>query len=160
MCVRIEYLCIYGAVCSISINLSFFDTQHDYFQKKMFWPLVPPKVWMVRVRTEYMIPCCGICNSLWFNMQHDHILKKLNSELFTRPGSREGSMVKIFATMLLQASFPLIWYATWLYSKKKLNFGLCSTSCSSRGPYPGLETKIMFDMFIYLLYLRLHATFQ
>ena len=44
-----------------------------------------------------------------FNMQLDHVLKRLNSDLLT-PGSgngdERGSAGKIFATMLLHSWFP------------------------------------------------------
>ena len=53
-------------------------------------------------------------------MQHDHALKKLNFDLLTpSPGSGwGGSAVKIFATILLQSWFLLIWYAAWTCSEK------------------------------------------
>ena len=62
---------------------------------------------------------------------------------------------KLFVTMLPHASFLLIWNATWPYSEE-LNFGLCSTPMSNQGADPGLQTKILLDMFQYLLHLCLH----
>ena len=45
----------------------------------------------------------GALCSIPFNMQHDHVLKKLNFELLT-PTTGEGRSVgKIFATMLLHS---------------------------------------------------------
>ena len=52
-------------------------------------------------------------------------------------------MGKMFATMILHASFPLTWYATWPYSEK---VQFWSRSHPLR-PNPGLRTKIPFDMF-------------
>ena len=46
--------------------------------------------------------------------QRDHVLKKFNFDLST---TLPGSACKIFATMLLHVSFPLIWYTTWPYSE-------------------------------------------
>ena len=58
---------------------------------------------------KYLLPCCCISDSILFDMQHDNVLKKLNFELLTPPpGSEGGSAGKIFATILLHASFPLI----------------------------------------------------
>ena len=38
----------------------------------------------------YLLPCCCICYSVKFDMQHDHVLKKLNFYLLTpSPGSRD-----------------------------------------------------------------------
>ena len=34
---------------------------------------------------KYSLPCCCICDSFQFDMQHDHILKKLNFELLIPP---------------------------------------------------------------------------
>ena len=52
-------------------------------------------------------------------MQHDHALIKLTFDLLTHnpqgQGERQGLQVKLFAIMLLYASFLLIWYA---YSEK------------------------------------------
>ena len=46
----------------------------------------------------------GALCSIPFNMQHDHVLKKLNFELFTpTTGWGGGSVGKIFATMLLHS---------------------------------------------------------
>ena len=54
--------------------------------------------------------CCCICDYILFDMQHDHVLKKMNSDPNARLGwgGGRGSVGKIFATMLLHVSFPLI----------------------------------------------------
>ena len=59
-----------------------------------------------------LLPCCCIRDS--FDVQIDHVLKKLNFDLLRV----EGAAGKIFATMLLHSRFPLIWYATWSCSAK------------------------------------------
>ena len=74
---------------------------------------------------------CCIRDSLLFDMQHDHVLKKVNFDLL-----REESAGKIFATMLLHLWFFLIWYAHMtMFWKRVLTFwphpqglggGLCS----------------------------------
>ena len=52
-----------------------------------------------------MLAWCSMLHSLYFDMQHDHVLKKLNFDLLTpHPGLGViwvGSACKIFATMLL-----------------------------------------------------------
>ena len=45
---------------------------------------------------KYLLPCSA------FDMQHDHVLKKLNYDLLGAPHGRRGSAGKIFATMLLR----------------------------------------------------------
>ena len=55
--------------------------------------------------SKYLLPCCFICDSLLFDMQHDHVLKKL--KLDPRVGGGEwvsgGSVGKIFANLLLHS---------------------------------------------------------
>ena len=45
-------------------------------------------------------------DSIQFDMKHKHVLKKLNFDLLTQPQCQGGLRVKIFATILLHASFP------------------------------------------------------
>ena len=63
------------------------------------------------LRAKYMLPRFCIRDSIYFGMQSDHVLEKLNFDLLT-PGSGEGgelgSSGKIFATMLLHSCFPLM----------------------------------------------------
>ena len=48
-------------------------------------------VWGGGLRAKYLLPCCCIRDSLLFDMQHDHVLKKLNFDLLTpTPGSGAG----------------------------------------------------------------------
>ena len=60
--------------------------QHDYYQKKMFWPLTQSQGSMVWVRTElclyvnaFLIPLNLICNMTWF-------CKKVNFDPTPRVG--------------------------------------------------------------------------
>ena len=56
-----------------------------------------------------MLPCCCIRDSLYFDMKHDHVLKKLNFNLLTpRVGGRGGAAGKVFVTILVHSQFPLI----------------------------------------------------
>ena len=74
------------------------------------------------LKAKYLLPCCCIRDSLNFDMQHVHVLKKLNFDLLTpSPGSGggvSGSQGKIFASMLLHLWFSLIWYASCPCSEK------------------------------------------
>ena len=65
------------------------------------------------LRAKYLLPSCCICDSLSFDLQNDHDLKKLNLDLMTRSQGRwggvswgVGSVCKIFATMLLHLATP------------------------------------------------------
>ena len=81
--------------------------QHDYFQKKNV--LTPPQGLMVRVRIEYVLAYYCMCHSLYLDMQHDYVPKKLNFDLLISSQIlRRGSIGKIFATMFMHVSFPLI----------------------------------------------------
>ena len=107
-------MCLLGAPWSILFNL--------LCNMTMFW-----KSWI-----PIPLGSCGegrwcgqnICyhvaafhDSIEFDMEHDHVLKKLNYDYLTpTPGSvvgGGGSADKIFANMFLHSRFPLIWYATW-----------------------------------------------
>ena len=53
-----------------------------------------------------MLPCCCIRDSLLFDMQHNHDLKKLSFDLLTLRvdgGGGGGGLWEIFATMLLHS---------------------------------------------------------
>ena len=54
------------------------------------------------VQAKYLVPCCCNRDSLQFDMQHDHVLKKLTFDLLT-PSPGGGGTGKIFGTMLLQS---------------------------------------------------------
>ena len=56
--------------------------QHDHVLKKLDFDLIPSVGggWGVGrvaggLHTKYLVPCCCICNSLLFDMQHDHAFK-------------------------------------------------------------------------------------
>ena len=56
-----------------------------------------------------MLAWCSMLHSLKFDMQHDHALKKLNTDPLTRVVNQGwGSAREIFATKLLLLYFPLI----------------------------------------------------
>ena len=49
------------------------------------------------MQAKYLIPCCCNCDSLKFDTQHDHVLKKWNFDLLTpSPGSGGGLPAKYF----------------------------------------------------------------
>ena len=51
-------------------------------------------------------------------MQHDYSQKRKKRPFDLTPGVKGKSKGKLFASMLLYASFPSIWYATWPNSEK------------------------------------------
>ena len=52
-------------------------------------------------------------------MRYDYFQKRKENWTFDpTPGVKGVCKDKILASMLLYASFPLIWYATWPYSEK------------------------------------------
>ena len=54
---------------------------------------------------------CYLVAAFTIGMQSDNILEKLNFDLLTQgsgDGGEQGSVVKIFATMLLHSCFPLM----------------------------------------------------
>ena len=57
------------------------------------------------LQAKHLLPCCRICDTLLFEMQHDHVLKKLifnpTSRVGEGGGGGRGSAGKVFATMLL-----------------------------------------------------------
>ena len=57
--------------------------QHDHVLKINFDFLTSPQGLggerAGSLRVKYLLPCCCICGSLKSDMQHDHVLKKLNS---------------------------------------------------------------------------------
>ena len=67
------------------------------------------------LQAKLLLPCCCLCDSIQFDMQHHHDLKQLN---FNGLGWGGGLRRKIFATILLQLWSPPIWYATWPCSEK------------------------------------------
>ena len=61
------------------------------------------------MQANYLLPSCCICDSL-FDMQHDHVLKKLNFDLLTPSPygcrGRGDLWAKKFSTMLLHFVIP------------------------------------------------------
>ena len=55
------------------------------------------------MQTNYLVPWCCNRDSLEFDVQHDHVLKKWNFDLLipSRGSGRGGLQAKIFSTMLL-----------------------------------------------------------
>ena len=69
------------------------------------------------------LPAATFVCSLYFDMQHDHIPRKLNTWACDPNPWVEGVCKdRIFAFMVLYSLLPLIWYATWLLSEKKKMF--------------------------------------
>ena len=66
-CVKGQNICMHGIICFILIDLIM---PHDYFQKRKQINLLS-----VSVRVKHLLIC--YCKLLKFDMQHDHILKKL-----------------------------------------------------------------------------------
>ena len=44
------------------------------------------------LRAKYLLPSCCICDSLSFDLQNDHVLKKLNLDLMTPSQGRWGGL--------------------------------------------------------------------
>ena len=65
--------------------------QLDYVLKKLSFDLLTPTPGSGGgvgrgLGAKYLLPCCCICDSLKFDMQHDCVLKKkMNLHLFTQP---------------------------------------------------------------------------
>ena len=61
---------------------------HDNVLKKVeFGPLIPRVRGVCGLNICFQVGCC-ICDSIYFDMQHDRVLKKLNFDLLTpSPGS-------------------------------------------------------------------------
>ena len=135
--------------------------QHDHVLKKLNFDILIPSpkstqgvrhrskiqhhVWYVSYLLYLclqLLPCCCIRDC--FDVQHDHVLKKLNFDLLWV----EGAAGKIFATMLLHSRFPLIWYATWSCSAK-VKFDLLTLG-SGRGGGGGAAGKIFATMLLHL----------
>ena len=86
------------------------------FRKKYFYFFTQPKGSRMFVKAEYLLAWCSTLYSLKFDMQHDYFQKNIIFwPLDPTEGVREG---KIFSSIMLYVSFPLIWYATWPYSDK------------------------------------------
>ena len=78
-------MCLHGALCSIPCNLICNKTMEGG-----------------GMRVKYLLQCCCICDSLYIDMQHDHVLNKLTFD--HRVGGADGSATKIFACCCLRNS--------------------------------------------------------
>ena len=56
------------------------------------------------VRTEYVISCCRMRDSLYFDVQHEYVLKKLNFDLLTPPV--ETGDLRIRTRLVLYEALP------------------------------------------------------
>ena len=57
--------------------------QHDHVKMNFDFLTSPKGLGGERgrsLRVNFLLPCCCICDSLKSDMQHDHVLKKLNSD--------------------------------------------------------------------------------
>ena len=81
----------------------------EAYKLQNIYPISPtPKSTLGRrglsLRANYLLPCCCIHDFISFDMQHDHVLKKLTIDILTpypRVLEGGGSGCIIFATMLL-----------------------------------------------------------
>ena len=64
--------------------------QHDQFLKKLHFDLLTPMIGLSGLRANYLLSCCFICDSILFDMQHDHVPKKLNLVILTKPPNVRG----------------------------------------------------------------------
>ena len=149
VCVRTE--CVF-AWCSMFHSLLIWYTTWVLSEKKKCFDLLTPPS---RIRgwgavcgqdicyhvAAFVIPFNLICDMTMF-------WKCCNLTFWPNPpGSGSGSTGKIFATMLLNVTVPLIWYATWPYSEKVEFWPLPHPLSPPRGSDPGLWSKIKFAMF-------------
>ena len=120
------------------------------FKKKTVWPLTPPQGSSLCVRSDYVLACCCIRDSISFDLQHDHFLKRLQFDLWSHPrvGGGGGGCLQTFATMLLHSWFHLIWYAAWP----------CSEKVEFRPFEPGRVGGLQANIWIFATML-LHASF-
>ena len=144
-CVFGQNMCVHGAVCSIPISL------------------INYAIWILSEKTCFdLYPTPGV-EGAWKDRLSDCMLLHSSFPLIWYAiwpcsekdefwpfdptlGPGEGSMGKIFATMLMLVSFPLF-DMQHDHILKKLNFGLClSPLVHPGGAYPCIQTKIPFDM--------------
>ena len=85
-------------------------------KKNIFWPFDPIWGLMAYVRTEYVLTWC-LC-SIPFNLICSIATLRKHILTFDPTQGVEGVCKnRIWACVVLYAPFPLIWYATWLYSE-------------------------------------------
>ena len=88
--------------------------QHNQVLRKFNFNLLTPRGGLRGMWAYICYHAAAFVIPFKFDMQRDHVLKKLNFDLLTPPPDREEGdfgrvyACKIFATMLLHASFPLI----------------------------------------------------
>ena len=82
-----NHIAAFVILFNLTCNMTMFWTW-PYSETVEFWPTDPiPRVCVCvgggGCGKNKLLPCCCILGSHWFNMQHDHILKKLNYDLLT-----------------------------------------------------------------------------
>ena len=139
-----QYVCYHVAAFVIPFNLIYNMTR--FWKKNEFWPFdsTPRVRGVCGQNIYYHVGACVIPFNLICNMTEFWKSWILTPPPRSRGGGGAG---KIFATTLLHASFPLIWYATWPKSKKIESGPLPHPLSSPRGSNPGRRSQTTFDMF-------------
>ena len=134
VCVRTEYVFVVAAF-AIPFNLIWNMTMFWKSWILTFWPLPQGQVcvcvWGGGMRAKYLLTYCCIViafilicivTMFWLSwiLTFGPTLQGWGSEV--RGG---GSAGKYLLQHIAAFAIPLIWYATWPYSEKKFNFGLC-----------------------------------
>ena len=97
-------MCMHGALCSILNNLKCNITT---FTKNVL--TFDPTPGVKGVCKDRIIACKSLHSSfLYFYIQHDHVLKGRNFDLYTPSPGLGGCYGKIFPTMLMFASSSFI----------------------------------------------------
>ena len=85
-------------------------------EKVEFWPHFLSLGEVCRQNSCYHV--AAFRDSFQFDMQHDHVLKKLNFDPLTLPQGVEGLCAKCLLPCCCSSRFYLLWYATWPCSEK------------------------------------------
>ena len=49
--------------------------QHGHVLKNLYFNLLTPKAGEGDLQEKYLLPCGCICDSIYFDMKHDYVLK-------------------------------------------------------------------------------------
>ena len=79
-----------------------------FFRKKLFWPFHPIQRLRVCKRAEHLLAWGFMLHSIYFDMQHYYFQKRKKWPFYPTPGAKGKCYSKIFANMVLYASFDLI----------------------------------------------------